>query len=330
VSDWNERLETVQAGFTRLNGEDQETFDRYAEIVLSYQKAHNPVYSRLDGFTYLPVQAFKLAPVATFDHGLAEKVFLSSGTRGQIRSRHYIKDISIYERSVLKGFDMAITQRFGWEAVEPVLLAHLPAYAEESSLVHMLKTLIAHRGGDGSGFFLDETETLDNGIQLARQSGRPLLLFGAAFGLLDLLEGQPWPLPDGSVVVETGGMKTHRREVKRSALHHILQNGFDVPADRVVSEYGMCELLSQCYTDAEGVFQPPPWMRFEVLDPSDGQTVLPKGEEGVLALFDLANMYSVSAILTGDRARAEGDGFTIHGRLSSSELRGCNFLIESA
>ena len=155
-------------------------------------------------------------------------------------------------------------------------------------------------------------------------------MFGAAFGLLDLLEAGPNPLPAGSTVVETGGMKTHRREIGREELHDRLAAGFGVPLHRVLSEYGMAELLSQCWTDDTGWFVAPPWMRFEIIDPEDGRTPLPDGKPGALALFDMANIHTVSNILTQDRAVSEGHRFRILGRLDAAELRGCNFLLESA
>lgn len=330
MTDLATHIEGLEQKPFHLTPGDDAAFESLASTIMTFQREANPVYRRLEGFTYLPVEAFKMTPIAAFDTARAERVFVSSGTGSQIRSRHYVRKVSLYEHSVLAGYDLAITQRFGWSDRDPVILAHLPAYAEESSLVYMVRTLINQRGAPGSGFFLDDREGLLSAIEGARERSQPILLFGAAFGLLDLLEEREWPLPPGSVVIETGGMKTHRREVKRSALHHVLRKGFAVPASHVVSEYGMCELMSQCYTDDKGIFRTPPWMRFKVLDPADGATPLPVGEEGVLALLDLANIYTVSAILTADRAREVDGGFTIHGRLSSSELRGCNFLIDGS
>ena len=53
-------------------------------------------------------------------------------------------------------------------------------------------------------------------------------------------------------------------------------------------------------------------------------------EEGLLAVLDLANMYSVAAILTEDRAVRRQGGVEILGRASGAELRGCNFLLSEA
>jgi hypothetical protein len=68
-------------------------------------------------------------------------------------------------------------------------------------------------------------------------------------------------------------------------------------------------------------------MKFRILDPDDPAREAGEGEPGALALFDLANVYTVSAILTQDRAVRRETGFEVLGRLSAAELRGCNFLL---
>lgn len=301
-------------------------FEPWRRVVEQHQRLECAVYARYPDYRYLPIQAFKLADVTTFPVEEAEAVFVSSGTGNMTRSRHHVRNMKVYERSVLAGYDRFVRGRVEMAGVAPVILGHVPAYAKESSLVAMLEILMRERGAPGSGFFLEDLTVLET----ARARGRPILLFGAAFGLLDLLDTGAKPLPPGSTVVETGGMKTHRREVGREELHERLADGFSLPAHRILSEYGMAELLSQCWTDETGWFVAPPWMRFEIIDPEDGRTPMPDGKPGALALFDMANIHTVSNILTQDRAVSEGHRFRILGRLDAAELRGCNFLLESA
>ena len=70
--------------------------------------------------------------------------------------------------------------------------------------------------------------------------------------------------------------------------------------DQVWSEYGMCELLSQAYAEGGPVYTPPPWMRVQAVDPYDPRQILPDGQPGLLAITDLANIHTVSSILTED------------------------------
>ncbi len=295
----------------------------YLNSVLKFQRHRNPVYRGFESYTFLPVEAFKRAAVCCFDPNSAEKVFESSGTGGSIPSRHYVKDLQIYDRAIDVGFEIA----FG--DAPSIIVGHLPSYAAESSLVYMVKHLIDHTGAQGSGLFLDDRRLLEDAIFSSEQTGNRLILFGASFGLLDLVEKQAIKLPDGAILVETGGMKTHKREIERCELHERLADGFSIPLSSVRSEYGMCELMSQFYTRRDGLFYGPPWTDVKILDPLDPHREMPEEEEGVLAIFDLANVYSATAILTADRATRHGSGFNVHGRLSGAELRGCNFLLET-
>ncbi|MEX0599966.1 MAG: hypothetical protein WD205_04935, partial [Rhodothermales bacterium] len=207
----------------------------------------------------------------------------------------------------------------------------LPRYAEAgeaSSLLYMVEMLQDRFGADGSGSVLGDVSRLSGLADRSRREGRPLLVFGAAFGLLDVVERRTFELPETALVIETGGMKTHRREIDRVELHRRLAEGFGLERSAIRSEYGMCELLSQCYTRGDNRFVPPPWMRTWIVDPAAPFEELEEGEVGALAVLDLANVYTASALLTEDRAVRRGKGFEILGRLSGAELRGCNFLLE--
>jgi len=316
--------ETVASSFHLLDGLANPGFDEYAECARNYQREFNPVYQRFEGFEYLPVEAFKRAVVATFSIEDAEAIFVSSGTGSQTRSRHFVRSLDVYKRSVTTHFQAI----FGQDPF--TIVAHLPSYddlGDSSSLVFMLKILMENFGTAGSTYILDAGK-LRQKLDLAAGEKEPILLFGAAFGLISLVESERFTLPSNSVIIETGGTKTHRREIGRSELHERLASGFGVGLNQITSEYGMCELLSQFYMHDDGLFYPPPWVSFSVFDPENPEYEQDEGEPGVLAVFDLANIYSVSGILTEDRAVRKGDGFEVLGRLSDAELRGCNFLVE--
>lgn len=328
-------IDDVARDFTSLPADRLGPFDEMAEAVYYYQLENNAVYSLFSqarpwsgwqNAPFIPVEAFKLAPVTAFPVNDAVRIFESSGTGHGQSSRHYIRDISVYERAVTAHFEHV----FGPGPF--TILAHLPGYArrgERSSLVYMMEVLIARYGSPASGFFLDDSTPLVRVASGEVGVDAPLLLFGAAFGLLDLVESDPVKLPENSIVVETGGMKTYRHEITRTELHRKLADGFALPVSSIWSEYGMCELLSQCYTRGGEVYFAPPWVRVRVVDPERPDRELPDGRPGALQIFDLANLYSVSAIQTEDLAVRRGDGFEVLGRLSGADLRGCNFLLPS-
>jgi hypothetical protein len=162
-------------------------------------------------------------------------------------------------------------------------------------------------------------------IQNQSKNDKKLLILGVSYALLDLVETQKFNLKD-AIIMETGGMKGRRKEMIREELHAILCDGFGV--DKIHSEYGMTELLSQGYSKGKGVFETPQWMKILVRDTEDALSLLPTGKTGGINVIDLANLNSCSFIATQDLGKVQIDGaFEILGRFDNSDIRGCNLLI---
>jgi hypothetical protein len=68
-------------------------------------------------------------------------------------------------------------------------------------------------------------------------------------------------------------------------------------------------------------------MRARILDPATLQEQ-PDGEEGMIALLDLANIGSALHLLTEDLGVADAGGFRLRGRAEGAELRGCSLTAE--
>lgn len=59
-----------------------------------------------------------------------------------------------------------------------------------------------------------------------------------------------------------------------------------------------------------------------------GQGVV-QAEVALALITDLANLYSCSFLISGDRMTVYPDGsFEVHGRVDETDFRGCNFLME--
>jgi hypothetical protein len=202
--------------------------------------------------------------------------------------------------------------------------------------------------GDGKGGFYAsadwalDLEGIENALQSAERDGIPVLLIGTSFALVHWLEAsieRVLPsLPPNSVLMETGGYKGRSRELPRGELYRRLSERLKIPLGRIVNEYGMTEMLSQFYEpvlhgmvsaeEVEGRWHVgPPWVRTRILDPRDLAPV-PVGEPGLLCHCDLANLDSVSAILTEDWGVAVERGFRVLGRLLDAEPRGCSLSME--
>ena len=315
---------------------DRKTFRAAALEVFHFQARQCPVYrdylaalkvdpgriNEMEEIPFLPIEFFKSHTVIA-EGRKAELVFESSGTGGSDPSKHHVADAGLYRESFLRTF----YANYG-SPEELCILALLPSYLERetSSLVYMMDHLIRWSKHPESGFYLDQLEELSALLEKRNNDGRPTLLVGVSFALLDLAEKHSMPLWNNIRVMETGGMKGRRKEMVRSELHQQLKEAFDL--DRVHSEYGMTELLSQAYSEGEGIFQSPPWMQVLVRDPNDPLTLLPPGRSGGINIIDLANVYSCSFVATGDLGKADEDGsFEVLGRYDHSDIRGCNLLV---
>ncbi len=270
---------------------------------------------------FLPIEFFKTHSVIA-EGETAAKTFESSGTTGQISSKHQVVDLSLYEESFLKCF-----QQFYGEVNEYVIIALLPSYLERnnSSLVYMAKELIDRSGQNASGFFLNEFDKLYDWLDVLKTSKRKVLLIGVTFALLDFAAKHKIDFPD-LIVMETGGMKGRREELTREEVHLQLKNSFGVK--HIHSEYGMTELLSQAYSKGDGVFQSPPWLKIFTRDMYDPLRLQEENKTGVINVIDLANLYSCSFIATGDLGKVNPNGtFEVLGRIADAEVRGCNLMV---
>ncbi len=292
-----------------------------------YQRNHNPVVAeymdrlQLPGPLSLPIAFFKSFALKTGGEWLPELIFESSGTTGQIPSRHWVKDAALYRQVSLLGF----RERFGEGQFR--ILALLPSYLERgnSSLVYMVQSWIEAFGLPGSGFFLHDLDALAAAIREAAALEHPILLMGVSYALLDLAARGDVQLPASALVIETGGMKGRREELTRAQLHQELQQGLG--CHNIQSEYGMTELLSQAYTVDGFRFRPSSTLLVRISDLHLDRLDVPPGRAGRIQLVDLANVHSCAFIATDDLGRMHPDGtFEVLGRIDNAELRGCNLM----
>jgi phenylacetate-coenzyme A ligase PaaK-like adenylate-forming protein len=314
---------------------NEQSFEETALQVFQYQAANCSIYKQFIGglkvnpadvksvkqIPFLPVEFFKAHTVVTSNEP-DEVVFTSSGTTGMITSSHHVTDVSWYEESFRSAFSL-----FYGDIKDYTVLALLPAYLERegSSLIYMAQDLITQSANADSGFYLYNHQQLYDKLQQQKTAGKPTLLIGVTFALLDFTDNYQIDFPE-LIVMETGGMKGRRKEMIREELHYSLCAGFGVGA--IHSEYGMTELLSQAYSKGEGIFNCPPWMRIITRDTNDPFTLVGAGKTGGVSIIDLANINSCSFIATQDLGKVYADGsFEVIGRFDNSDIRGCNLLI---
>ena len=314
-------------------------FEALALEIFRFQYEHNPVYqsfvdlvlpqiTAVDSLTkipFLPISFFKSSLVQTTSF-TPEKIFESSGTTATGNSRHGIKEISLYEESLIKGFE-----HFYGNSEAYCFLGLLPSYLERdnSSLVYMVQKLIEQSQCEESGFYLNDYDALAATLASVESKKQKTILIGVTFALLDFAKQCPMPLQH-TTIIETGGMKGRRKELIRKEVHDILQKAFGLT--EIHSEYSMTELLSQAYSLEQNIFQTPPWMKVLIRSEDDPFFVKEEGA-GLLNIIDLANIYSCSFIATDDAGKIyknKNDDvkevFEVLGRMDGSDLRGCSLL----
>ena len=318
-----------------FNIQTQLEFEKKALQVFKFQYENLTVYKtycdlikvnphqvlKISDIPFLPITFFKQQPILANNY-VAEKIFTSSGTTSNTTSKHYVADLKLYKTS----FTTAFKQQYG-PIEDYTILALLPSYLESegSSLVYMVDMLIAMSKQPKSGFYLDNLDALASTIKALELQNKKTLLLGVSYALLDLIEAHTFKLKH-TIIMETGGMKGRRKELIKQGLHEKLSKGFGVKT--IHSEYGMTELLSQAYSKGNGIFKCPPWMRVGTRDTQDPLSRV-RGKTGGINVIDLANQYSCSFIATQDLGKVHEDGsFEILGRFDSSDIRGCNLMID--
>lgn len=281
-----------------------------------------------------------------------EVVFETSGTRQgrERRGRHPVASLEWYREASMPWFGRHLVP----EGHRLTILALLPSpdAVPSSSLSRMAGFALEAWGRPGSRFLAHPDAGVDGpavrqALDRAQGEGEPVLLLGTAFAWVHWLEwadaeGYEARLPEGSRLMETGGFKGRSRAIPRDELYRRLDSSLGLPQECMVNEYGMTELLSQMYepvladpdsgtgegTGEGRAHRAPPWLGVQVLDP-ETLDPLPRGEVGLLSFMDLANVGSVSAILTEDLGRLDAQGgLHLKGRATGAEPRGCSLALE--
>ena len=277
--------------------------------------------NEINKIPFLPISFFKTKKILSTDN--FEKVFYSSGTTTNSRSKHFISSLKLYQKSFINNFKLNYS-----DITQYTILALLPNYYDnkDSSLIYMIEKLIKLSKSKESGFFLDDYINLSKKlIELDTKKERKTILIGVPYALLDMIDFNQFQL-NNTIIMETGGMKGRRKEMVRTELHEKLKRGFGI--SKIHSEYGMTELLSQAYSKGDGIFKTPSWMKVIIRDINDAQNLDFNKKSGAINIIDLANYNSCSFIATDDMGKyINDDKFELIGRVDNSDIRGCNLLV---
>jgi len=352
------RMSIFEQVLTFIHRPEPEAFQRLALDVFRYQFETIPAYRRycegrgvkpaaVRGVDEIPAVsnvAFKYAELASV--GAAKfpgaAVFLTSGTTQgtQHRGRHVVARPEIYRASAIAhlrtmlfpdGRRMAILSMHPTADAMPEssLAAMISWCVEEFATSRQLAAASRERVDVAAATaFLAECEVRREPVCILGTTAAFAALFSALRN-----RGVQLRLAAGSRMMDTGGAKG--QAVPMAAAEVIAQAGemLAIAPAMVINEYGMTELCSQLYdatpfncagvADTQGRLKvPPPWMRVTARDPVTMRP-MPDGEVGLLTFFDLANVASVSAVMTEDLGAIEQNKVRVIGRTAGGEARGC-------
>ncbi len=276
------------------------------------------------------------------------RLFLTSGTtagRDQ-RGRHLVLHPEIYRASALNH----LRRMLFCDGRQTAMLALHPIAERmpESSLSQMIswcleefgtpaQTCVATREG------IDVQSAFDF-LRRCETSGKPVCIIGTTAACAKLFEAVeesaiPIRLGGGSRLMDTGGAKGQASLISAADMIERATRLLRIDRAMVINEYGMTEMCSQLYdaTSFNSYYSDraetriklgPPWLIPLAFDPA---TLRPIGTDklGLLGFFDLANVGSVSMIVTEDLGTVDAfGGVRIEGRAASAGARGCALSIK--
>lgn len=293
--------------------------------------------------------AFKEVDLRTFPPEDTVQLFTSSGTGNpEKRSKVYLNEMGLkladfsYQSAIGLGL-----YRSPEEKLHALLLGPDPELTPEASIVvrGLIQVVEGHYIGKPEFFIKPDGfdfEGLAGRLRQAEETGEPVVIAGATFGHIHFFDycqsqGISFKLPEGSRCFDGGGYKGRAKQVTREEYCQLAKKILDVPPHLLVNCYGMAEIHvaymeNVFYNHRKGIEEPrykmnPAWTRTIVVDPDTLEPV-PKGEQGLLLHYCLANLVTVQALQTDDVGYAIGNGFECTGRAEGAESRGCSIAID--
>lgn len=301
-------------------------------------------------WTALNISAFRALDVFSVASGgvPAGREFRSSGTSAQGRSRSGFSaaGTDAYRLGITSGFKAVLKAR-GFAGNRGISLIPSPAVWPDSSLASMVDWIAGtmpvkymESPGSDPGEIHGKSRFREDFRNVSTSSRGPVWLFGTTFHYLPLLEaGALTRLPPGSLAFYTGGTKGRVRDISESHFVEWLAETLGLPAENIVSEYGMSELASAAYTIAG----PDRRLRFQSgvipfvvtgVSPGQGDPATVQGSAegtGLLGVFDLNRIDIPLPIVTEDVVTLASDGsFRLLGRANTAPLKGCSLLAEGS
>lgn len=283
---------------------------------------------------YLPIEFLRQRSNGLFVGNKVERTFLSSGTTDKNRSQSNFskQGLKLYKLQSLCNFFSILKCLFGSNFWQCKFFSFVPKAEEwpQSSLAQMVEWI---------GEYIElQYVTGDEfaAINFDQNLKSPCLLFGTAFHFVNFIDDHiKIQLPENFYLFETGGTKGKSREITRENFYQELSDFFGIKQQKIVSEYGMCELAAQAYdftlepdiTLSDRSFRFPPWVKTTV---ATGANQFKSIGNGALSINDPLRIDYPWILRTQDKAQLnDNQSFRILGRIKGTVLKGCSLNAEA-
>lgn len=294
---------------------------------------------------FLPIRTFRdfdLHTSYTEETSEKFKIFLSSGSTGNKRSRHIFSQAALenYEKNTCKGFSSFLTRHNINKNTPIISLIPTPTQWPTSSLAAMIEMFAQNKFNI---MWFDIESRKENLIDFLAKypDSTDCLIFGTTFHHLMLANNSDTKFKDNIQaqfrrlnisIVDTGGTKGRTEALTLEQSIQVLKEFYTTPNFSFFSEYGMCELSSQAWSAKkthDGSF-----ICNETLFPFaisiEKNTILPHGEKGFIGFIDSVNTESWSAIITEDVGYTSSENsFHLIGRGPDASIKGCSLNVRS-
>ncbi len=302
---------------------------------------------------FLPIRAFRLFNIYSSSDAV-HSTFLSSGSTQDNRSTHSFSASGLkkYDKGSLEGW-VKFLNRFNF-ASHSFVLNLVPSQQEwpQSSLAFMLHSFSSH---SNSIVTCDSCSAATFDIlKNALQSEEQIVIFGTSFHFIQLWQlfkqnkTKPFFSEARILIVDTGGTKGRTQSVSSQQLRSLILELFDPQSNvQLSSEYGMCELASQAWSDSNYNADN---FTFECNTSIAALSIYPSltkantfREKGFLGFIDENNSDSYGAVLTEDLGEiwepqilnsncvaknGFSNSFALQGRAADSSLKGCSLNVK--
>lgn len=365
-SDFVRNLEHDIVAFIEAGVEQPDTDKRFNELALrlfEYQYNMNPPYQKYcdkrgmtpgdisswEKIPAVPTDAFKEVDLCTFPSDDTVKIIESSGTKDQTRrSKVHMNDmgvrlVDLSYKSSIEGFFYPSGERDLHALVMGPPLHLLPS--NSSGAYGMKKVIEGYCAGEPEYFVGREGldfERLAASCREAEERGQPVMIVGITFAFAHFFEfckakGLSFNLPQGSRIIHGGGFKGKSKELGKDEFAALTQEMTGIPPEYNLNNYALTEVQA-VFADnvlrnhVKGIEEKrykvnPAWTRTIAVNPETLEP-LPKGKQGLLRHYCLANINTVVAVQTDDVGYEMERGFEIIGRAEGAESRGCSIAVD--